>query len=58
MAHLVDELLFFEQELRLILTPDSSSPPLMTKCPRLTVLSVLLNNVAFDKWRNLEKACE
>lgn len=45
MAHLVDELLLFEKELRLAVSE-----------PNLTLLSVLLNSVPFDKWRNLEKA--
>ena len=52
MAHLVDELLFFERELRLSVWADNSSG-----AANLTVLSVLLESVAFDKWRNLEKAC-
>lgn len=52
MAHLVDELLLFDQELRLLLSvsPEASASDV------LTVLSVLLDTVAFDKWRNLEKA--
>ena len=49
MAHLIDELLFFEQELHLTSTPDTPAP---------SVLTVLLENVTFEKWKHLEKACK
>lgn len=49
MAHLIDELLFFEQELRLTSASDAPSP---------TVLAVLLESVTFEKWKHLEKACK
>ena len=51
MAHLVDELLFFEKELRLTL-------PSMQWTSSLSLVAVLLDPVPFDKWRTLEKACE
>jgi hypothetical protein len=57
MAHLVDELLCFEKELRLtVFSPASEDGP--TATPPLTVLTVLLDSVPFDKWRGLEKTCE
>ena len=34
-----------------------TAPPTKNTIPRLTVLTVLLDTVPFDKWRNLEKAC-
>lgn len=53
-AHLVDELLLFEQELHSVLLSPLSLQ--VTDGSSLTVLTVLLSSVAFDKWRNLEKA--
>ncbi len=54
MAHLIDELLLFERELHTILPfPTSHSDDISP----WSVLHVLLDEVPFDKWRNLEKSC-
>ena len=54
LAHLIDELLLFEQELRGLLA-DHCVPP--SCCASLTLLHLLLDTLPFHKWRNLEKAC-
>jgi len=83
MAHLIDELLLFDHELRVAFsevntaksslstapsegmaacTDDwgvaSSKPSLRDPAGSVSVLDVLLKEVPFDKWRNLEKSCE
>ena len=57
MSHLVDELLLFDHDVHLSI---SLSPPetLSTASATLSVLNVLLSEVPFDKWRNLEKKCK
>ena len=77
MAHLIDELLLFDHELRTVFpqrdTAETLSTPLLEGVARtdnggverssreamgsLSVMEVLLKEVPFDKWRNLEKSC-
>lgn len=48
MAHLIDELLMFERELRTVILYSQPSP---------TPFDVLLGEIPFHKWISLEKAC-
>ena len=60
MAHLVDELLLFQRELHLTLstTTGDGSLPFANRGGAINVLSILLREVPFDKWRNIEKMCK
>ena len=49
MSHLIDELLIFERELRIVLQYPRPCP---------TPFDVLLGEVPFHKWLSLEKACK
>lgn len=49
MSHLIDELLIFDRELRMVL---------QYPCPCPTPFDVLLGEVPFHKWLSLEKACK